>query len=223
MKVLAIEMSTMAGSVALLEDDATVAAVDMPRAQARTSTLFETLEQVRSAAGWAWDEVELFAAGRGPGRYSGMRVALTAAQGLALPGRRPVRAVSSGAALAHALAAAHPDRHSFAVLGDARRERVWLGVFERHDAKLAMTRDWQLSAFDELAGLLPGQALCASSEWDRLQPGLTAAGLSERTWVREDVYPSAEWVGRLTLSLERSADQGEPLLPIYLHPAVNAP
>jgi len=223
MKTLAIDMSSAVGSVALLEETRVVAELDMPSAQGRTSSLFATLEQVREQSGWSWEDVDLFAAGRGPGRYSGMRVALTAVQGLALPGHRAVCAVSSGEALAYALADTHPDRHTFAVLGDARRDCIWFGIFARREANLRMTHDWQLAPIDALPDIVPVDALLVSSEWSRLQPVVAASVLRDRAWMPHDVHPAASWVGRVAVHRRQAGVSGDPLLPIYLHPAVKSP
>ncbi len=220
MKTLAIELSSEVGGVALLNDVAVVASAALPASSGRSSALFDTLEQVGREAGWAWEEIDLFAAGRGPGRYSGMRVALTVARALALPGDCPVRAVSSGAALAHAWAEEQPDRRAIAVVGDARRERIWYGVFVRDDNSLVMEGDWALASYAELAGRLPDDALLVSSEWSRLQPALDTAGIRERAWVQRDIHPTAEWVGRLAHGMQIAGAEAEPLSPIYLHPPV---
>ena len=222
MKTLAIEISSVAGSVALSDDTGVVSSADVPVSGGRTTKLFDILEDVREQAGWGWDAVDLFAAGRGPGRYSGMRMALAAVQGLAAPGRRPVRAVSSGAALAYALAEAHPDRNEFVIFGDARRDRVWYSRFTRvSTGGLEQDRDWRLAERDEFKDLLRVSDLVASSEWSRLRPVLESAGvLRVGAWIERDVFPAAEWVGRLARDLHRSGLEGEPVLPIYLHPAV---
>lgn len=221
MKILAIEISSAVGSVALLQEDVAIVHREIPVSNGRTSALFGVLEDARAQAGWSWAEVDLFAAGRGPGRYSGMRVALTAVQGLALPGGNAVRAVSSGAALAAALAEDHQEFSHFAVLGDARRDRVWLGVFRRGEGGVQMIGDWRLAAYDELGEAMPGGALAASSEWSRLQPRLAATDLLDRAWIQRDVYPAAEWVGRLARAEYRANTEPAPLVPIYLHPPVN--
>lgn len=221
MKTLAIELSSGVGGVALLDRAACVASAELPTSSSgRSSAVFDALEHVRQQADRSWEDIDLFAAGRGPGRYSGMRLALTVTRALALPGQRPVCAVSSGAALAHALAEEHPDRRAIAVLGDARRDRIWFGVFIRKDAGLVMKDDWALASYAELAGRLPEDALLASSEWTRLQPALETAGIRDWSWIQQDVWPTAEWVGRLAYNVQVAGAETEPLLPIYLHPPV---
>ena len=229
MNILAIDLSTSAGRVACLQDEDLLVAADVPPSQRSAAVLFETLEAARNKAGWSrWTNVDLYAAGRGPGRYSGMRVALTAVQHLALPGNNPVRAIDSGAALAAEWAANTPDTSSIWVLGDARRERVWRGVFDRTPrGHMQQTDDWSLlpiaTCIDHFQQLRDTNSpLLISSEWDRLLPHLAEHGWSESasTLKRIDASPSAAWIGRLAYREQRSNQSPAPPVPIYLHPAV---
>ena len=129
MLILSIEMSSLENDVALLRGE-TVLARRMWHAQTFHHTrLFDLLREVLAEAGVAPEQIELFAVGRGPGSFSGTRVALTAAQALALPGSQPVVAISSGAALAYEIAAIG-GAEKISIIGDARRDTIWLGVFD---------------------------------------------------------------------------------------------
>ena len=222
MKTLALECSSGTGSLALLEDDRLVWHRTWAEGGGRSGPLMTALDGLRAETGEDGGGIDLFAAGRGPGRYSGMRVAIAATISLALPGGKPVRTVGSGVALAHQLAAAQAAHDVFAVLGDARRERVWCGVLQRDGSGgLRSTLDWRLATVPELESLLPVNALIVSSEWTRLAPALEAADwFRRRAAIREDRYPDAEWVGRLAADQHRRAVPSEPATPIYLHPAV---
>lgn len=215
---MAIECSSSRGSVALVEDDEVVAVHDVADSRRSATVLFDALEAARTEACWEWSDFALFAAGRGPGRYAGMRVALTAAQGLALPGNKPVRAISSGAALAHELAATHPERDRMVVAGDARRGHFWFGVFDRQGTDVKQVMDWQLGNEHDLNRIITSNTIAVTSEWDRLAPLIQTAG-----WIEEDVYPSAQWVARLARIAPQEDFPAEPLSPIYLHPAVDQP
>ena len=221
MKIFAIELSSAVGSVAFLDGARAVLQRDIPLIHGRTSTLFSVLQAMQEEAAWGWDEIDLFAVGRGPGRYSGMRVALTAAQGLAAPGSKPVRAVSSGAALAHAVAADYPDHSSVAVMGDARRDRVWRGHFERRGERVSQKSGWELIAVDRWESGLPANTVIASPDLGRLRPLLPAdAPESDPVWIDHECHPRAEWVGRLACAEHTAKSEPEPLTPIYLHPPV---
>ena len=196
MNVLAMEFSTAAASLALLTDGRTAAVLPVDASQRRSQGLFDAVESLLRGVGWTFADIGAFAAGRGPGAYTGLRVSLTAARGWALPASKPVWTVSSGAALAAEVFAERPEISRFAAWGDARRGLIWAGLFER-DAKqlVRQTGEWKL---------LPAAA--RGREWP------------EAYWAEAERPPRAEWVGRLFFA----GGASEEWLPIYLHPAVTA-
>ena len=192
MKLLALECSTDAASLALLEDGAVAASAAMDAGQRRSQGLFDVAAELLQRAGWTFADVGAFAVGRGPGSYTGLRVSLTAANGWALPANKPVWTVSSGAALAAELFAERPDPSQVVAWGDARRGTIWAGRFGRGAGQLG---EWQL---------MPAEA--RGKEWP------------DAHWAEAGRAPKAEWVGRLFFA----GGAGEERQPIYLHPAVIA-
>lgn len=196
MKLLALEFSTDAASLALLEDGRAVASAAVDAGQRRSQGLFAAAETLLKSAEWTLAEVGAFAVGRGPGSYTGLRVSLTAANGWALPFGKPVWTVGSGAALAAEICAEQPEISQVAVWGDARRGTIWAGLFERgQGANARQVGEWKL---------LPAEA--RGTEWP------------EAHWAEPGRVPRAEWVGKLFFAGAAS----EALRPIYLHPAVIA-
>ncbi len=218
--MLAVELSTAEGSLALFEGAAPVAARTWREERRAQRSVFRALRAALEEAGWTPDAVDRFAVGRGPGVYSGLRVAMTLARGLALPAGRDVYAVASGAALAAELAA-EGRGGPVAIVGDARRGHLWLGLFEpAPGAGVRQAGDWQLVAPAALAGRLPAGATAATSEWARVGPHAAAHPAPGVRWIEGDRFPRAEWVGRLALERRAAGEPSEPLAPLYLHPAV---
>jgi tRNA threonylcarbamoyl adenosine modification protein YeaZ len=193
-KLLALEFSTDAASLALLEDGAVVATLAVDASQRRSQGLFDAVAGLLSRTGWTLAEVDTFAVGRGPGSYTGLRVSLTAANGWALPGGKSVWTVSSGAALAAEIFAEHSGISQVVVSGDARRGTIWAGLFER-GGNVRQVGEWKLS---------PAEA--RGKEW------------AAAHWIEPGRMPQAEWVGKLFFA----GGASEELQPIYLHPAVIA-
>jgi len=205
MITLGIELSSRQGSVALLKDGELLAEKTWLGERVRHNILFQTLETLLNETGVSYSDISLYAVGRGPGSFSGMRMSFAVAQALALPDKTEVRAVSSGAALA--LAAARESAKQIAVVGDARRGQVWFGLFqclEKGDPKLS--DDWKLVPYDEL--VVPVGMLVVSPEAERLTQYFPNIGNSR--------FPLASDVARLALSQTES----EPLEPLYMHPPV---
>ncbi|MFH0909685.1 MAG: tRNA (adenosine(37)-N6)-threonylcarbamoyltransferase complex dimerization subunit type 1 TsaB [bacterium] len=215
MKLLAFEMSTRHASIALLGGDAPPVEETWEESRAHYETLFQAVTRLLDRAGASLKDIDVFAVGRGPGSFSGVRVALTAARAFALPFGRTVYPVSSGEALAFDILKQHSGA-TVAVVGDARRGMLWLGSFRRGDGVPACVTPWTLVPVNRLAGRLAGIDFAVSSEWDRLRP--IAGDYTDCD--HGSAFPTARAVGELVaakLSRNLPADPPEPL---YLHPAV---
>ena len=204
MRIFAIELSSRFGSVALLEDGAAVAERLWEENFKNRQQLFDALRGMDID----WDRVDLFAVGRGPGAFSGMRIGFTVANALAAPAGKPVHALNSGAALAAQCGAA-----CTAVVGDARRNQVWAGVFDGTE----LAQEFRLLALDELAGFVPEGALVVSPDHDRLENLLSGFKTLENP---RPVYPSAATLGELVHRRLESGRESEPFEPLYMHPPV---
>lgn len=223
MIALGIELSTACGSVALLRDDATPVEVAWLDDRPHGARLPGGIREVLARGGVSPNEVDLFVAGRGPGSYTGMRLAMTAIQGLATPGHRATHALSSGEALAAAVLR-ETDRRRAAVIGDARRQRIWIGVFER-DACLGarLVTPWRLMAPEDWSREGPRDALVVSPELERLdwlreQPSPRGSVFLERT-----SHPTAVDLTAQAICRVANNEASEPRSPLYLHPPVFVP
>lgn len=205
MITLGIECSTSQGSAALLKDGEVLAETAWTAERIRHGVLFHALEELRSAAQVSFDEISGYAVGRGPGSFSGMRLAFAAAQALALPSKADVRAVSSGTALA--LALARKGFEQICVVGDARRGQVWYGFFQTlKNGGVRLSEPWKLIPYEEVE--VPDDALVVSPDAERLNKYFPAIGTAR--------FPHAREVAELASSQIAS----EPLEPLYMHPPV---
>ena len=220
MLTLAMELSTDQGSLAILNGREAIAEQAWHEKNVRHQHLFKALPELLNRAGIRLEQVDLFAAGRGPGNYSGLRVAITTAQALALPGNKKVFAVSSGEALAVELLA---DRSpsALAIIGDARRDSLWYALFEKQDGGVVQQRPWSLARLEDLGRALPAGCLAASPHYERLQAGLPWSGLGHVEWIRENRYPTASRLGQQAVQKMELGLPSEELTPIYMHPAVD--
>lgn len=130
MKLLAIETATEACSVALLVGDEIVERfVVEPRGHGRL--VLTMVDEVVAQAGIALADIDAIAFGRGPGSFTGVRIATSVAQGLALGLDKPVLPISTLAALAEPVLLSDPEA-VVAVAIDARMGEVYWGVFNNH-------------------------------------------------------------------------------------------
>ena len=79
---------------------------------------------------------------------------------------------------------------------------------------------WTVVAAGDLAEKLPANCLVASPDAARLAPVLS--GLRGFDVIREDRHPRARWVGELAVARRNAGVPSEPLVPIYVHPAVGS-
>ena len=129
MKLLAFETATEACSVAVYVDGELHERFGLaPRRHAELALPWA--DEILAEAGIAKSQLDAIAVGRGPGAFTGVRLAIAIAQGIALALDRPLLAVSTLAALAmRADVTPNADRILAAI--DARMGEVYLGAFQR--------------------------------------------------------------------------------------------
>lgn len=102
MKVLGIETSGTRGGVALLESGAVRGIRLFEKGMVHGREIAPSIQSLLAETSWPAEAIDLIACDIGPGSYTGLRVGLAAAKGLALGLRRPIIGVSSLDALAEA-------------------------------------------------------------------------------------------------------------------------
>ncbi len=216
MLTLALELSTTCGGVAVCDGRGqTVAGESWVESRARHQQVFHALPRLLEQAGLTWDAIDRFLIGRGPGSYSGLRVASLTARALALPSRTPVYAVSSAEALAARLMRDEPlDR--WYVAGDARRGHLWYGCVEQQEDRSG-PRSFHLLPVEELSASPLAGIPVATSHPDRLA-AIFREQRVDAGHLREAYPQPADLVSLLDSRPDGSMN--EPLLPLYLHPPV---
>jgi tRNA threonylcarbamoyladenosine biosynthesis protein TsaB len=131
--ILAIDTSTLETSVAVVTGTAAaprVLAVLESQAHTHSSSLLQLVDRTLDAASLALADIGGLAIGAGPGSFTGLRIGMSTAKGLAFAGGKPLWAVSSLAALALDLDRLVDLEGSVVVpLIDARRSEVFAGFY----------------------------------------------------------------------------------------------
>lgn len=129
MKILALDTATEACSAALYDDGGILERYQLaPREH--TALILPMLDELLAEAGYALEDMDGIGFGRGPGAFTGLRIAAGVAQGIAFGADLPVVAVSTLAALAlEALDESAMD-YAYPCL-DARMGEVYWGVYRR--------------------------------------------------------------------------------------------
>ena len=216
MNILAIETSSEACSCALRLSDGSLRERHVLAARQHTQLLLPMLDSLLSEAGLALSAVDCFAFGRGPGSFTGVRIAASAIQGLALAADRPVVAISSLAALA---AGCEKSATSVLAVFDARMNEVYLGAFHLDaDGLPTPSQAEQLGSAESIQ--LPN-----AGHWHGVGAGWPVHGealarrLGQRLLsVAPDSLPGARQVARLALGPAQAGEgvAAELALPNYL-------
>ena len=139
--MLAIDTTSDLGSIALAEDSRVLEKVALHSADGFAHMLFGEIEQLLVRHKLKITDIEGFAAAAGPGAFTGVRVGLTAAKGLAEATARKVVAISNLQALASF--GTQPLR---APVIDARRGEVFVAIY---DSDLRLVSEEVVVKFDD--------------------------------------------------------------------------
>lgn len=227
MTVLGLDTATATAGIAIVDDGGGVLAEARHATAGRGADLLVAIDQVCRAARIAPGALTAIAIGAGPGSFTGLRIGMATAKGIAFAAHRPLWAVSSLAALAddarHDQLLVHEGGVICAAL-DARRGEVFAGCF-RHGLALGPERvmapaellPWVTEIARTAAG--DGPALPVSFAGDAIDahPGALAPLAAEHTWLAART-PSGGAVARLALAGAR-ADITAFGAPTYIRPS----
>jgi tRNA threonylcarbamoyladenosine biosynthesis protein TsaB len=130
MRILGLDTSTLTAGIAIIDDarqgDQVVARAHHD-SSSRSADLLVTIDRVFREAGLEPTQLDAIAVGGGPGSFTGLRIGMATAKGIAFAANRPLWIVSSLAALARDAAA--PPATVVAAALDARRGEVFAGCY----------------------------------------------------------------------------------------------
>lgn len=134
MNILALDTAANACSVALQAGEHVIERIEtQPRRHA--AALLPMAEACLAEAGLALNDLDAVAFGRGPGSFTGLRIAASVTQGIAFGARLPVAPVSNLAAAAVAAWRKHSWRQVL-VAFDARMDELYAAAYRIDDAGL---------------------------------------------------------------------------------------
>lgn len=129
MKILAIDTSTEACSAALYSDR-TMTTKHQIAPREHAELILVMVDELLSESGLSLSQLDALAFARGPGAFTGIRIAAAVIQGLALSANRPVIAISTLAALAQG---AISESKQIACAIDARMGEVYWALYQAND------------------------------------------------------------------------------------------
>ena len=221
MKILALETSAKAVSAAVSEDGRILASGYQDTGLTHSRTLMPIVEDILKNTGLTVADMDAIAVAAGPGSFTGIRIGVAAAKGLAFAADKPAVGVSTLAAMARNVAFC--DGLVICAM-DARRQQVYNALFEAKDGRLTRLTPDRAIALEELAEELrsdprpktvvgDGAKLCFAH--------LTEAGISCRLAPAHLVMQNAMSVAleAETMAAEGRLVSAQALEPVYLRPA----
>jgi tRNA threonylcarbamoyladenosine biosynthesis protein TsaB len=216
--LLAIDTAGSACSVALGRGPVILATERQELRHGHAERLLPMIDRVVGAAGFAPAALDIIAAAVGPGGFTGIRVGLGAARGIALTLRSRALGVTSFAAVAATLAGdpRHPDMLLVAL--DSRREDFYVQVLDRRTA-IALAPPQALlpdTLADYVAAVVGAAPLLIAG--DMAEAAATALGRRSGIEIATGSAPDATGVLAAAWRQFQSDPSGSPLRPLYLRP-----
>jgi tRNA threonylcarbamoyl adenosine modification protein YeaZ len=212
LRVLAIDTALEACSAAVLDTEGKLVVRSLPMARGHAEALMPLIAETMSAAGTEFADLDRIAVTIGPGSFTGVRVGVAAARGIALAADKPAVGLTTLAALAAPLFDVDDSKALLAVI-DARHDQVYMQLFGLGGRtliapRLAPVRDAVRAAMASPTRIVGNAARLIESAWpahERRPPQVVA--------VRA---PDIGWVARLGAV---SAEDSAAVKPLYLREA----
>jgi len=210
MRVLAIDTALEACSAAVLDtEQGVLASQSVPMVRGHAEALMPLIAKVMGDAKLPFTDLDRVAVTTGPGSFTGLRVGLSAARGIAIASGKPAFGLTTLAAFA-APHIANDDTIALAVAIDARHEHVYLQVFGPGGRTLVTprvvpVRDAVRASSSGAPRIVGSGAQMLAKEWP------TEA--KPPTLVDPRRAPDIDWVARLGAA---AIDTSTPPKPLYL-------
>ena len=218
MKLLALDTSTECCSAALLLGDELTLREELTE-RSHAELILPFVDQLLGSAGLSLRDLDGIAFGRGPGAFTGLRIAAGVAQGLAYAAGLRVAPVSSLAAVAVRVPAVHGD--TVLVCNDARMGELYWGHFVIGTAGLVTPLDAErVGSPGSIQPLADARHAAGNglARHEALRAALETRGLR----LHEALYPRADAIARLGEACFAAGRTVEPeqALPTYIRDEV---
>jgi tRNA threonylcarbamoyladenosine biosynthesis protein TsaB len=161
-KLLALDTATESCSAALLID-ATVRFREVEMERGHAERILPMIDDLLSEAGVSLSDLNAIAFGRGPGSFTGVRLATTVTQGLAFGANLGVIPISDLQAVAQRAFVTDPTLSRALVCNDARMGEVYWGCYERGEGGLARLEGEEHVSKPSEVKLPPGWSTAAAA------------------------------------------------------------
>lgn len=217
MPLLAIETATKQLGVAVIDDDKILASYELLEEYPHAVELPGAVTRMLKAARLTLDQIDAIVIDIGPGSFTGLRIGLAFAKGLAFPKKKPMIGVSSLDVLAASLP--HASRLIVPLL-DARQKNVYAALYRIHEGRLTKQTDYLLQPAEELIARINEPAVFLG-DGCALYRDQILARCPDPQLIPADLWlPRVTTLARMGAERFQSGTRDDPatLVPLYLYP-----
>lgn len=211
-RLLALDAATEACSVALIDGEKRYQRFEVqPRQHARL--LLPMVESIMQEAGLQPTELDALAVGRGPGSFTGVRIAISTAQGLAYAAQLPCIPVSNLLALAQAANLAEGELGVMAI--DARMSEVYWALCAKKEGRLQLISEERVEAMSRVRWPDSHRVHVAGTGWAQRE---LCPQSSQINVCDSELLPSAAAIAEIAMLEWQRGETvaAEQLIPVYL-------
>lgn len=155
MRILALDSSGLVATVAILEDDQTLAEYTVNYKKTHSQTLLPMLDEVVRMIEFDLSTIDAIAVAGGPGSFTGLRIGAATAKGLGLALNKPLIHVPTVDGLAYNM---FGNTGLICPIMDARRNQVYTGLYRFENGNFQVVEKQMAVSLQELAEKLNGYA-----------------------------------------------------------------
>lgn len=139
MKVLAFDTVMNSCSVACWDSGSqTLFKQSKDMARGHAEALMPMIEEVLEEAGWAYEDIDLIGVTRGPGAFTGLRIALSTARALGLSLSKPVIGVTNFDVIHHSFCKKNDIAGAVCILLETKRDDYYVALYEKDGEIISM-------------------------------------------------------------------------------------
>lgn len=195
MKILAIDTATEACSAALYQDGEIISEYKLaPREH--TQLILPMVDRLLTSAGLTINQLDALSYARGPGAFTGVRIAAGVIQGLSYASELPVVPVSTLAAIAAGIYYQHGHQNVLSAI-DARMGEVYWASYRVEQDSVNLIGEELVSKVENLPVQSNQDWVGAGTGWSEYKEQLSEKYKIESSKIFGDYLPSAEFIVKL--------------------------
>lgn len=218
MKVLAVDTSTVIASCAVMEDENMLGEFTLNQNMSHSENLVPMIKEVLDSLNLQVSDIDLYGVAVGPGSFTGLRIGIATIKAFAHVYNKPIVGVSTLEALAFNLSF----NGLIVPMIDARRNRVYTGIYKWERDKLINVMEPRAMEIDDLLELLVKEKedIMVNGNAVYMHRDKIKDKLGDRVYFAQNIHNSCRALSVAELALQKKDRIGDSnyynLVPEYL-------